>query len=153
MPSNTPPGITYLVSRLPTFLLPLAAMFVFNKLANAYLKNGLPFWAVILATILSVPVTALLKLTFTDYVDHRSAAGQGAILPPRVYDKWPGGVGLLLELTRNLKTGYPGKSLSSPSHAWTSRCINSCYQGDNFKERSLRYGNTFNIRVLFENRV
>lgn len=105
-----PPGITYIVNRLPTLLLPLAAVYVVNKLAHTYLSRGLPLWTVILSTFLSVPVGLLLKSTIIDYVVSRNAAAQGAQLPPRVHDNWPGGIGLLLEMIRNLKTGYPGKS-------------------------------------------
>ncbi|KAF5387696.1 hypothetical protein D9615_000007 [Tricholomella constricta] len=129
--ANIPPGIAYLVNRLPTLLSPLIAVYILNRLLLECLGAHLPLWAVIVPAVLSIPVALLLKVSFVDFIDHRRAAALGAVLPPRVEDKWPAGVGLLLQSIDNLKTGYPG---------------------ENFNEWAEKYGNTFNVRVLLENR-
>ncbi|GLB33366.1 putative cytochrome p450 [Lyophyllum shimeji] len=125
------PGIAYLATSLPTLLPPLIAVYVLTRLLHAYLAIHLPPWAVAIASIFSIPVALLVKVYYKELIDRRRAAAQGAVLPPRIYDKWPAGIGLLLQFTENLKNGYPG---------------------ENFEEWSKTYGNTFNLRILFENR-
>ncbi|KAF8075954.1 cytochrome P450 monooxygenase pc-3 [Lyophyllum atratum] len=126
-----PPGITYLANRLPSLLLPLIVVYVANRLLQTYLTIHLPLSVITVTAILSIPVALVLKSSYTDLDDRRRAAAQGAVLPPRIYDKWPAGIGLLLQSINNLKTGYPG---------------------ENFNEWAKFYGNTFNVRILSENR-
>jgi hypothetical protein len=45
---------------------------------------------------------------YKDFVDGRAAASHGAVLPPTIYDKWPGGLTLLAKTLDNLQSGYPG---------------------------------------------
>ncbi|KAG5645794.1 hypothetical protein DXG03_005331 [Asterophora parasitica] len=104
------PGIAYLVASLPSLTSPLIVVYFLTRLLHEYQSIDLPLWAVIASVLSSIPVAILLKVSFADFIDHRRAAALGAVLPPRVYDKWPAGIGLLLQSINNLKTGYPGQS-------------------------------------------
>ncbi|PPQ86761.1 hypothetical protein CVT25_012406 [Psilocybe cyanescens] len=125
-----PPGPTYLLQNLPSLAAPPAIAFLFAK-ALTHIYIDVQAWTVILACCLSFPVAIFLKVLYTDIRNHRAAASHGAVLPPAVYDKWPGGITLLMKMLDNLKNGHPG---------------------DMFVEWSEKYGNTWNLRILFENR-
>ncbi|KAG6830203.1 hypothetical protein H0H92_001790 [Tricholoma furcatifolium] len=127
-----PPGPAYLANRLPSLVLPLISVYVAQRLLHTFLRIDLPNWAVIVSTILAIPIGLLLKVSYNDFINRRQAAALGAVLPPRVEDKYPAGLGLLIQSIKNLKTGYPG---------------------ENFDDWSQKYGNTFNLRVLFEDRI
>ncbi|KAG6845855.1 hypothetical protein H0H87_002546 [Tephrocybe sp. NHM501043] len=131
-----PPGPVYLANRLPTLILPLASVYVLKRLLHSYLDISLPNWAVLASTVVAIPIGLLLKVSYNDFTNRRNAAASGAVLPPRVQDKYPAGLGLLLGSLQNLKTGYPG-----------------VVSGEFFAEWSEKYGNTFNLRVLFEDRI
>ncbi|KAG6841332.1 hypothetical protein C0991_012157 [Blastosporella zonata] len=103
-----PPGPVYLANRLPTLLLPLASVYVLNRLLRSHLDIYLPSWAVLASTVAAIPLGLLLKVSWVDFINRRHAAALGAVLPPRVKDKYPAGLGLLLGSINNLKTGYPG---------------------------------------------
>ncbi|KAG5653280.1 hypothetical protein H0H81_001344 [Sphagnurus paluster] len=108
MASNLPPGPAFLILRLPTLLFPLIAVYAFNRLLYKYLAIQLPLWTVIVSMTLSIPVFILLKASYMDFIDHRRAAACGAVIPPRIHDIWPAGIGLLIQGINNLKSGYPG---------------------------------------------
>ncbi|KAG6906970.1 hypothetical protein DXG01_011167 [Tephrocybe rancida] len=127
-----PPGLVYLANRLPTLLLPLVSVYAINRLLGSHLGIYLPTWAVIASTIVAIPFGLLLKVSVTDFINRRNAAALGAVLPPRVKDKYPAGLGLLFEMINNLKVGYAG---------------------ENFDKWAQKYGNTFNLRILFEDRI
>ncbi|KAF8164824.1 cytochrome P450 monooxygenase pc-3 [Crassisporium funariophilum] len=131
---SLPPGVDYVLRNLSTLLIPPASVFIINSVAKAQLAVALPLWAVVLACILSMPITFALSAKYKDFEDRKLAAAHGAVLPPMVHDKswWPGGIGLMLKAIHNLKDGYPGEM---------------------FFECSEEYGNTYNFRTLFENRA
>ncbi|KDR74361.1 hypothetical protein GALMADRAFT_250232 [Galerina marginata CBS 339.88] len=125
-----PPGPVYLLQNLPGVVGPPAITFLVAKFLPSF-EIEPPTWAVILAVILSLPVALFLKFQYKDFIDHRAAAAHGAVMPPRVRDKWPAGLGLLWKAVDNVNNGYPG---------------------DMFVEWVEQYGNTLNFRALFENR-
>ncbi|KAF9468760.1 cytochrome P450 [Collybia nuda] len=127
-----PPGPAFLFRNLPSICLPFGGTYVLHHFTQICLGIQLPIWAFILPLALSLPVTLTLKVLYAEYVNRKAAAIRGAVLPPQVYDKWPGGISLLMKSVRNHKEGYPG---------------------DPLLECSKLYGNTFNIKILFESRI
>ncbi|KAG6836865.1 hypothetical protein H0H93_002108 [Arthromyces matolae] len=127
-----PPGPVYLANCLPSLLVPLFSVYGLDRLLTNHLQIHLPLWAVAVSTIASIPLGLLLKVYYNDFINHRKAHALGAVLPPRVHDKYPAGFGLLLQSLGNFKDGYPGDFLT---------------------EMDGKYGNTFNIKILFEDRI
>jgi len=105
---NLPPGPAYLLQNLPKLLTPPAATLLLLKLLPAISEVQVPAWGVVLACIFSLPVALYLQVQYEYIRDSRAAAAHGATLPPMVYDKWPGRVGLLGKALDNLRNGYPG---------------------------------------------
>ncbi|KAG1875454.1 cytochrome P450 [Suillus subalutaceus] len=67
-----------------------------------------------------------------NYRDRRQAAMRGAVLPPKFPSRWPGSLDTLAALVQDFKTGYMGEFMG---------------------EKCNTLGHTFNMRVLFENRI
>ncbi|KAH9483141.1 Cytochrome P450 monooxygenase 75 [Psilocybe cubensis] len=125
-----PPGPAYLLQNLPSLLFPPASAILAAKLLTHH-GVAVPTWALLLSCVLAFPTAVFLRVLYRDVRDRRAAARHGAVLPPAVYDRWPGGVTLLAKTLDNFRNGYPG---------------------DMFVEWSEKYGHTWNLRVLFENR-
>ena len=104
---SLPPGPVYVLQNLPSIITPPATVLLVAHVLPRF-EFELPAWAVILSTFLSLPVTLTARILWKDFADERDAASHGAVLPPRVYSKWPGGISLLKETVENLKSGYPG---------------------------------------------
>ncbi|EGO04179.1 hypothetical protein SERLA73DRAFT_173607 [Serpula lacrymans var. lacrymans S7.3] len=132
MAIQLPPGIILIFRRLPRLLLPPVSIYILLRVCDAVLDVSVPYWLQFLAYILSIPLTPMVSVIYTDYVDSREAAARGAVLPPRATSKWPAGLDILLRMVANSKTGYMGEVLEQEAE------IN---------------GNTFNAKVLLENRI
>ena len=65
-------------------------------------------YVLICASIVALPLALLVTVVYSDYANNRDAAALGAVLPPQVRDKWPGGLSLLSRFIDNFKRGYPG---------------------------------------------
>ncbi|CAA7268977.1 unnamed protein product [Cyclocybe aegerita] len=129
-----PPGPVYVLQNLPSVIAPPAVVWLFAKLLAARPELGvvLPIWAIVLGSVLSLPILLSLRVKYRDYKDRRAAAAHGAVMPPTVWTRWPGGISLLRKVLHNFKDGYPS---------------------DIFVEFTELYGHTFNFRILFENRI
>jgi hypothetical protein len=125
MSDSLPPGIIYLVSCLPQFLLPPALVYGLNRICDFAFGVSLPEWFKIPAYTLSFPVLFTCSMFATNYHDRRQAALRGAVLPPMFPSKWPGGLDILAELVQNFKTGHMGMSTKqahiSPLHGYNCR--------------------------------
>ncbi|KIM42776.1 hypothetical protein M413DRAFT_444437 [Hebeloma cylindrosporum] len=127
-----PPGPVYLLQNLPNVVLLPSLVLVTVKVLPHFGFSPVPAWIAGLACFLSFPLSIFVQVQYRDIADRRAAASHGAVLPPRVYDKRPGGLTLLARMLDNLKNGYPGEM---------------------FFEWAEKYGNTMNFKVLFENRI
>ncbi|KAG6874015.1 hypothetical protein C0995_007972 [Termitomyces sp. Mi166 len=127
-----PPGPVYFANRLPALLVPLFSVYLLNRVLGSRFHTVLPTWLVIVSAIFAIPLGVLVKFSYIDFINRRNAAASDAVLPPRVKDRYPFGLGLLIESINNLKTGYPGEF---------------------FDTLGEKYGNTFNLRILFEDRI
>ncbi|KAF8892245.1 cytochrome P450 monooxygenase pc-3 [Infundibulicybe gibba] len=128
MPLELPPGIVYCAHRAHSLLLPFSLVYLSNRF------SGLDFsgWSLVAAYVLCLPIAFITSVLWSDYQVPRKAVAHGAVLPPQVYDKWPGGLSLLLKLIENFKNGYPIET---------------------FAEWAEEYGHIYNARVLGENRI
>jgi len=103
-----PPGPVYLLQNLPSVVLLPSLVLVTVKLLPQFGFFPLPAWIAGLACLLSFPLSIFVQVQYRDILDRRAAASHGAVMPPTVSDKWPGGLTLLARTLDNLKNGYPG---------------------------------------------
>ncbi|KAF6748591.1 cytochrome P450 monooxygenase pc-3 [Ephemerocybe angulata] len=143
---SLPLGVQYLLRNLPTLIAPPAGVLVLAKLASNHSEGlaeilgqsealDIPRWLITTLTALSLPVTFAVKVGYKEWKDHRDAAARNAVLPPRVKDRLPGGVGLLISTLKNFADGYPGEQFTN----W-------------FKETAPGGAQFINFRVLYEDR-
>ncbi|PPQ73115.1 hypothetical protein CVT26_014736, partial [Gymnopilus dilepis] len=128
-----PPGPIYIIQNLPSIILPPALTLLTAKALPSltHTSTPIPTWALLLAAVLSLPIAWFLQIQYRDWRDARAARKLGAVLPPVVKSRLPGGLDVLRRFLDNLSNGYPG---------------------DLFVEFTKEYGHTFNFRILFENR-
>ncbi|KXN80905.1 Cytochrome P450 52A3-A [Leucoagaricus sp. SymC.cos] len=159
MAIDIPPGIIYLIRFSPQILTPPLTVYGFNYLsanvpsflANVPLLSELtslgplrqPYLA--LAMTISLGVALTVKVLWDEVKVRIEARRLGAVLPPRVPDHWPGGLGILARTARVVKTGYIG----GISHLWSF--MPTAESLDELYEKLGSY--TINNRVLFENRI
>ncbi|KAF8665619.1 hypothetical protein AX16_000075 [Volvariella volvacea WC 439] len=129
---NIPPGFYWCLTQLPSLILPPTLVLLANKIAASFWGTAIPLWALIVALFLSFPAVLFVQVQYSDWVNRREAARLGAVIAPHVPSKLPGGVSFLLESIKNYKTGYPGEQ---------------------FVDWGKQYGNTFILRILFEDRL
>lgn len=127
-----PPGIVYLTSCLPQLLFPPAVVYGLNRICNFAFGVSLLGWSQIPAYVLSFPVLFSCSVLAAKYRDRRQAAIHGAVLPPKFPSRWPGSLDILAASLQNFKIGY---------------------MGDLMEEQCSTLGHTFNMRILFENRI
>ncbi|KAG1731966.1 cytochrome P450 monooxygenase pc-3 [Suillus paluster] len=126
---EVPPGFIFLTQIIPRAVLLPAVAFGASGLV---LGDAIPRWLRISASLLAPHVAVYLKTIVDGYSNQRKAKARGAVLPPRVQNRWPAGIDLLVELLDNLKHGYMGET----------------------QERLCQeYGYTIRLRMLFEDKV
>lgn len=146
---SKPPGLVYLYQQSPRLILPPAFVLLCYKLSRSCLNvPELHAWFLVLAMLFSLPLSLSLSVVYADYVNERDAAKQGARLPPQVHGKLPFGLSLLAAGVKNFKRGYPGTYPEVIVMLQSNPC-----KGDMMLRWSKDYGQTYNMRILFENRV
>ncbi|KAG1895877.1 cytochrome P450 [Suillus fuscotomentosus] len=129
---DLPPGIVYLISCLPQLLLPPTIVYGLNRICDFAFGVSLQGWSQIPAYVLSFPALFTCSVLAANYHDRRQAAMHGAVLPPMFPSRLPGSLDLLAALVQNFKIGYMGELMEKQCNT---------------------LGHTFNMRVLFENRI
>jgi hypothetical protein len=107
---NLPPGPIYLARRLPRLL--LLPIFVYLGAARLFPQTSSA--VLVLLSVLSVPAALTAAVHYKDYVNQRRAAALGAVLPPRIRSKWPGGFSTLKTMVQSFQMGTPGSFRLSP---------------------------------------
>jgi hypothetical protein len=143
-----PPGIIYLGHNLHYLVIPPACVYTINLLIEEAFGFHVPGWLIIVASVLAFPIAFTAIVFYKLHVDKREAAAHGAVLPPCPPDKSIGGYKTLLRGMAHSKTGYIGTEnmtflLNVPEYALGEFLNSVCEQ----------YGNTVNMRILFENKV
>ncbi|KAI8986306.1 cytochrome P450 [Trametes punicea] len=126
------PGQRYLLQQLPSLLAPPAVVYILSYIARAYLHLAVPTWLRVLAYAFSWPIAFTAFVQWHIYANARRARAFGAVMPPEIEHKWPGSFDLLQRLFALDKTQYFGHWL--------------------FQWRE-EYGDPFNFRVMFEDRI
>jgi|ERR1700722_2787278 len=114
---GSPPGITFLLRRLPNLLLPPTILYLVCNVIQVHLAN----WLFILFAVLSLPAGFAVSVLYADYVNARRAASLGAVLPLQIPSKLPGGLSTLKTLIRNFQMGIPGEHCAFISHVYQLR--------------------------------
>ena len=131
--NNLPPGVLYLLQRLPRILSPPALTYGIVRFIGANYEIYISTWWLVLAMVMSLPLALTLSVLHDEVSIHMDASKRGAMMPPRFRDPYPGSAKELIRESRQLKKGYPGDGL------------------DELCQKLGSY--TFNRRILFENRV
>ncbi|KAF9236405.1 cytochrome P450 [Melanogaster broomeanus] len=126
-----PPGLVALVRVLPRLFLAPGTVYLGLQACDSYLGQPVPRWFRISAYVLSLPVAFIANVVYAQITDRRQAALRGVVLPPEMNSKWPGALDKLSGIVWNFSNGYLG---DFP----TAECQ--------------ELGDTFNMRVLYENR-
>ncbi|KAM5541252.1 hypothetical protein V8D89_005181 [Ganoderma adspersum] len=127
-----PPGPRYLLHLIPQLTLPPLFTLVVLHVLTLNLASPLPLYTQILAFTLSWPLAFALLIQWRSWANRWNAASRGAVMPEEVEHKLPGSVDLLMKMFENDKLLYLATNL--------------------FKNTE-KYGNTFNLRVMFEDRI
>jgi hypothetical protein len=131
--NNLPPGVLYLLPRLPRILSPPALTYGIVRFIGANYEIYISTRWLVLAMVISLPLALTLSVLHDEVSIHMEASKRGAVMPPRARDPYPGGAQALISGSKQLKEGY---------------------LGEGFGELYKKLGSyTFNRRILFENRV
>ncbi|KAJ7110830.1 cytochrome P450 [Mycena crocata] len=125
---SLPPGIVYLLKRVPRLFVPPLAVYCARLAAERFFDVIVPRWLTVVACVLSGPAALTAIVQYRDYVVRRDAAAAGAIVCPTV----PGSIGGLNLLRATTKDTYPGEPLA-------------------IFARDLGY--TFSTRLFFQTRI
>ncbi|KAJ7938149.1 cytochrome P450 monooxygenase [Mycena leptocephala] len=126
------PGILYILSSLPKLFLPSGIAYLICDYAAPLLGKRVPMWGTVLASLFALPAWTLVRATYTHFKEEREIRALGAVRVPVVQGKWPGNLDLLLGRLKQGKDGYPY---------------------DAVEPMIRRYGTTFNMRILGEDRI
>ncbi|KAI0350150.1 cytochrome P450 [Trametes cingulata] len=129
---SLPPGPRYLIQQLPKLLIPPTVVYALAYLAREHLRVSSPAWLLVLAYASSWPIAFALLVQYHCYTNARRARALGAVMPREIDHKWPGSIDVLQRIFASDKTRYMGNSI----FRWAEQ-----------------YGNTFNFRVMFEDRI
>ncbi|KAI0775623.1 cytochrome P450 [Trametes elegans] len=129
---SLPPGPRYVIHQLPNVLVPPAVVYALACIARAYLHRSPPTWLLATAYALSWPFAFTLLVQWHDLTNARKARALGAVIPPEVQHKLPGSIDVIRRIFALDKTRYMAHSMFE----WMEE-----------------YGNIFNFRVMFEDRI
>ncbi|KAM5540778.1 hypothetical protein V8D89_005422 [Ganoderma adspersum] len=126
-----PPGPRYLLRQVPQLVLPPLLVLGFLRILSANLSSPPPLYARVLAFALSWPLASVVLVKWRAWANRRNAAAMSAVMPEEVAHKLPGSLDLLMKMFQTDK---------------------ALYLATDFFRYTEKYGNTFNFRVMFEDR-
>ncbi|KAF9224457.1 cytochrome P450 [Gyrodon lividus] len=127
-----PPGLGALVRILPRLIFAPATVYIGLQACDLFFGRPVPQWLNIPAYVLSLPVAFAASVVYAQIRDRRQAALHGAVLAPAMNSKWPGAFDKLSGIVWNFSNGHIGEFMEA-----------ECEE----------IGQTFNARLLYENRV
>ena len=161
--TKLPPGIIYLIHRIPQLLMGPISTYLLLKLSQTFYSTfQFSTWMTIILLILSGPVIFAISLAWSDFKNYRAARAIGAVLPPRILDYSPGNIYSIWKEIKHEERGYFGEFhfffhsflATECSQVFMFLCFNSFLSGDEFKDQATNSGGfSFNLRFLFQNRV
>lgn len=146
-----PPGIAFLVPRLPYLLAPPLAVYATGWLLKTHVDIVLPTCTLAIAYIFSWPAALILSECWYQILIARRAAAAGAVMPPTLKTEKPLGIDLVKQVMKDRDNHSNGTCSSrgfSMLPSYLSRCL-----GYRVTEWCMDYGFTFNARVLLQDRV
>nr|BED42917.1 cytochrome P450 monooxygenase [Trametes versicolor] len=129
---SLPPGLRYTLRQLPNIIIPPAIVYASSYIAREYFQLSPPTWLLVLLTLFSWPIAFTALVQYHDYANLLRARTLGAVIPREISHKWPGSIDVLKRIFALDNVRYLGHSL--------------------FEWRE-EYGNIFNFRVMFEDRI
>ncbi|KAI0089810.1 cytochrome P450 monooxygenase pc-3 [Irpex rosettiformis] len=127
-----PPGIVYLTPRLPALLVPPVSVLLAGRLLSRRFGVNVPTALRLVLAVLSWPLALALHTFWSKWNNKRKAANSGAIMPPKVEYKLPGGLDLVKQYVRDREDRF------------------LCYR---MMEQMEQYGYTINSSVMFQDRI
>ncbi|KAF8837108.1 cytochrome P450 [Paxillus ammoniavirescens] len=124
-----PPGLVALVRILPRLVVASAVVYAGLEACDTFFGYLVPK---IPAYVLSLPLAFAARVVYAQIRDRRQAALLGAVLPPSMNSKLPGGLDKLSGLVWNFSNGHIGEFMEG-----------ECEE----------VGQTLNARLLYENRI
>ncbi|KIK93852.1 hypothetical protein PAXRUDRAFT_785857 [Paxillus rubicundulus Ve08.2h10] len=124
-----PPGLVALVHILPRLAFASVTIYAGLRACDIFFGCLVPKMP---TYVLSLPLAFAARVVYSQIRDRRQATLLGAVLPPSMNSKWPGALDKLSALVWNYSNGYLGEFM----HA-------ECEE----------VGQTFNARLLYEDRI
>ncbi|KAI0809012.1 cytochrome P450 [Irpex lacteus] len=127
-----PPGIIFLIPRLPALFAPPVAVYLADRLIRRHFGVVIPTGLLVALGVLSWPLALVLHTHWSRWNNRRKAAACGAVMPPTIEYRLPGGLDLLKQYVRERETKFLAYRVM---------------------EQMLQYGYTLNSYVLLQNRI
>ena len=109
MPTELTPGQRYLLRQLPYLAAPPAVVYLASRFAHDRLDRALPTWLLLLAYLFCWPVAFGLNIQWNDLSNAVRARRWGAVMPPTIEAKYPGGLDVISGMFRSDKSSYLGQ--------------------------------------------
>ena len=146
---HTPPGISLLVTAIfKSSVLPLALGLLDYLVLRPRQVHTLPTWFTVTTYLLSPLAAFSIPLLLGDLIIYVRAKRAGAVLPPHNPTWVPGAIHRVIGTLKAEDTTYIGNMLTNKKYMYSPPV-----QGAPLEDLSKKFGNTFNLRVLFINRV
>jgi hypothetical protein len=101
------PGLRYLASGAVCSSVPVIGGLGAQHLLNMVFDARIPTWVVIVASLATFPVGAIIRMSLKEWKDRRDAAIMGAQMVPKLAGRWLGNVDILLKVKEVWASGYP----------------------------------------------
>lgn len=101
------PGLRYLASGAVYSSLPVIGGLGAQHLLNMAFDAHIPTWVVIVASLATFPVGAIIRMYLKEWKDRRDAAIMGAQMVPKLAGRWLGNLDIFLKVKEVWASGYP----------------------------------------------
>lgn len=143
------PGISVLVTTIvQASLLPLILGALDRFVLRPRQIHTLPTWVAVATCFLSPLAAFSIQILLRDLIIYVKAKRTGAVLPPHNFTWVPGAIHRVISSLKAEETLY----LGNISQFRYDPCLPPV-QGDPLEDLTRKLGHTFNLRVLFTNRV
>lgn len=101
-----PPGIVFLIPRLPALFAPPVAVYLTDRLIRHHFGVVIPAGLLVALGVLSWPLALVLHTYWSRWNNRRKAAACEAVMPPTIEYRLPGGLDLLKQYVRERETKF-----------------------------------------------
>ncbi|KAF8816539.1 cytochrome P450 [Phlegmacium glaucopus] len=122
-------GPLYLLRTFPYFAIPSTIVYAGLTLAKQHLGLPIPTWLAVVTALLARPTIFIFNRYYSRITDSRNAAANNAIVAPHIQES---AFAIIGKISTSFDKGYPGDALLD----WTKE-----------------YGNTYQLRLLTDNRL